>query len=73
MNNVDSGIVTEPLLDKNIGLNYAQTMTPEEKVNYLVQNLRLTVGNLKNLSKWTNSTCLDTKWTPFKKNDYDVE
>lgn len=72
MNNVDSGIVTEPLLDKNIGLNYHQTMTSEEKVNYLVQNLRLTVGNLKNLSKWTNSTCLDTKWTPFKKDDYDI-
>lgn len=73
MDNVDSGIVTKPLLDRDMGLNYAQTMTPEEKVNYLVQNLRLTVGNLKNLSNWTNSTCLDTKWTPFKKNDYDVE
>ena len=73
MGNIDSGIVTEPLLDRNIGLNYAQTMTPEEKVNYLVQNLRLTVGNLKNLSELTNSKCLDTKWTPFKKNDYDVE
>jgi hypothetical protein len=70
---MDSGIVIEPLLDRNIGLNYAQTMTPEEKVNYLVQNLRLTVGNLKDLSRWTNSPYLDTKWTPFKKNDYDVE
>lgn len=73
MNNDDRAIATTPMLDRKIGLNYSVAMNPEEKVNYLVQNLRLTINNLKNLAKWTNSTCLDTKWTPFKKNDYDIE
>lgn len=62
-----------PVLNKSVALNYSSTMDPEEKVNYLVQNLRLTINNLKGLAEWTHSTCLDTKWTPFKKNDYDIE
>ena len=66
-------IDTMSVLNKSIGLNYSKIMSSEEKVNYLVQNLRLTMNNLKNLAKWTNSTCLDTKWTPFKKNDYNIE
>lgn len=73
VNGEDRIIDTTPILDRDIGINYSETMTPEEKVNYLVQNLRVTVGNLKNLYNWTNSHCLDTKWTPFKKNDYNVE
>lgn len=64
---------TIPVLNRNIALNYSESMQPEEKVNYLVQNLRLTVGNFKNLSEWTGSKCLDTKWTQFKKNDYDIQ
>ena len=35
MDNIDSGIVTEPLLDRSIGLNYAQTMTPENLKAYM--------------------------------------
>lgn len=66
-------IDTIPVLDQSVALNYNSTMSSKEKVNYLTQNLRLTMNNLKNLAKWTNSTCLDTKWTPFKKNDYDIE
>ncbi len=73
MNNVDSGIVTEPLLDRNIGLNYAQTMTPEEKVNYLVQNLRLTIDSHKQLHDVTGAKTLDYKRYPFQKNEYDIE
>ena len=56
-----------PVLNKSVALNYSSTMAPEEKVNYLVQNLRLTINNLKGLAEWTHATCLDTKWTPFKK------
>ena len=66
-------IDTIPILDKCVALNYNSIMSPEEKINYLVQNLRLTINNLKDLAKWTSSTCLDTKWTPFKKNNYDIK
>ena len=62
-----------PILNRHIGLNYSCTMSSEEKVNYLVQNLRLTVHNFKNLANYTNSSCLDMKWTPFKKNNYDIK
>lgn len=73
MENKNIKIETIPILDKNIGLNYSEAMTSEEKVNYLAQNLRLTINNLRNLKKWTKSHSFDTKWTPFKKNEYDIE
>lgn len=73
MNNEERGVVAEPLLDRNIGLNYAQTMTPEEKVNYLVQNLRLTLDNHKQLHVVTGGKYLDYKWYPFQKNEYDIK
>ena len=65
---------TSPIIeDKSIGINYDETMTPEQKVNYLAQNLRLTINNFHHLAELTGSSALDTKWTPFKKDAYDIE
>ena len=64
---------TKPYFEKNLGLNYSETMNPEQKVNYLVQNTRLVLNSFIGFSSVTNSKCLDTKWTPFKKNKYDIE
>lgn len=61
-----------PLLEERSGVNYSKSMNPEEKVNYLVQNLRLTINNHKFLHDMTASNTLDYKSFPFLKNEYDI-
>lgn len=49
MKNID----TMPAFDRSVGLNYSNTMSSEEKINYLVQNLRLVLSNQKRLDIMT--------------------
>lgn len=72
MNNTDKIIDVIPMLDRSSALNYNGTMLPEEKINYLVQRLRLTIHNHKQLFDVTGSSPLDYKQYPFKKNSYDI-
>lgn len=66
-------INTIPILDRSVALNYDVTMSPEEKVNYLVQNLRLTIDSHKHLHDITASKSIDYRKYPFKKNEYDIK
>ena len=50
---------TEPYIDYSKALNYSKTMTSNEKVNYLVQNLRMVLGEQTLLKVATSSTTHD--------------
>lgn len=73
MSNQVRAINTIPILDRTIGLNYNETMNPEEKINHLVQNLRLTIDNHHQLHDVTGAKSLDYRKYPFQKNEYDIK
>lgn len=58
-------IDTMPALDRSAALNYSNTMSPEEKINYLVQNLRLVLSNQKRLDIMKGDSKLNYKQFPF--------
>lgn len=66
-------IDTMPALNRSVGLNYSNTMSPEEKINYLVQNLRLVLSNQKRLDIMTGDSKLDYKQFPFTQKSYDIQ
>ena len=67
---MDSVIIdTKPVIDKKIALSYDKSMTSEQKVNYLVQHLRLTINNHACLHNTTGSRALDYKKFPFQNLD----
>lgn len=73
MDNRNTIIDTIPVIDKKVALNYDKSMTPEQKINYLVQHLRVTINNHACLHDTTGARALDYKKFPFKNNKYDIE
>lgn len=65
-------IQTVPILNKEIAFNYSADMSPEQKINYLVQNLRYFLMTETSLRGLTGSECLDYRPFPFLKDTYDV-
>lgn len=64
---------TKLLINDNIALNYNRDMDTNQKINYLIQNLRYTINNQKNLSSITGATSLDYNLFPFRKKEYDIQ
>lgn len=61
-----------PFFNKKIGLNYSYAMSPDEKINYLVQNLRLVLNEQKRLDAMTGDRTLDYRQFPFTKEKYNI-
>lgn len=61
-----------PVLNKNAALNYSRDMNADKKINFLVQNLRYTINNQRNLNILTNPPKLDYTRFPFSKKEYDI-
>ena len=61
-----------PFLDKNTAINYDHTMTPEEKINYLVQNLRLVLEEQDKLKILTGHK-IEDRQKGLKKDTYNLE
>lgn len=61
-----------PVLNKNIALDYNREMDADKKINFLVQNLRYTINNQRNLNIITNPPKLDYTRFPFLKKEYDI-
>ncbi|MFR2787402.1 MAG: hypothetical protein ACLTBX_01255 [Clostridia bacterium] len=64
---------TEPYIDYSKALNYSKTMTSNEKVNYLVQNLRMVLGEQTLLKVATSSTTHDRLKAPLKQDRYSIK
>ena len=64
---------TEPYVDYNEALNYSKTMTSNEKANYLVQNLRMVLGEQTFLKVATSSTTHDRLKAPLKQDRYSIK
>ena len=64
---------TEPYIDYNESLNYSKTMTSNEKANYLVQNLRMVLGEQTFLKVATSSTTHDRLKAPLKQDRYSIK
>ena len=47
-------------------------MNADKKINFLVQNLRYTINNQRNLNILTNPPKLDYTRFPFSKKEYDI-
>ena len=66
-------IDTEPKIDYSKAINYSSSMKAEEKANYLVQNLRMVLGEQKWLKIITSESKHDELYAPFKQNSYKVQ
>ena len=64
---------TEPYIDYSKALNYSKTMTSNEKANYLVQNLRMVLGEQTLLKVATSSTTHDRLKAPLKQDRYSIK
>lgn len=64
---------TEPYIDYSKALNYSKTMTSNEKANYLVQNLRMVLGEQTLLKVATSSTTHDRLKAPLKQDGYSIK
>ena len=64
---------TKPVINNDVALNYNRGMDTNQKINYLIQNLRYTINNQKNLSSITGATNLDYNLFPFRKKEYDIQ
>lgn len=64
---------TEPEIDYSKAVNYSRTMSPTEKANYLVQNLRMVLGEQKLLNIATSPNTHDKLDSPLKQNSYRVQ
>ena len=62
----------EPYINYNEALNYSKTMTSDEKANYLVQNLRMVLGEQTLLKVATSSTTHDRLKATLKQDRYSV-
>lgn len=70
---LEKNIDNIPVLDESIALKYSYTMSPEEKINYLVQNLRLVLNNQDRLDIITGDPKLDYREFPFSKKKYNIQ
>ncbi len=66
-------IDTEPEINYSQALNYNKTMTAEEKANYLVQNLRMVLGEQLKLKIVTSSSPHDILKAPLKQENYRIK
>ena len=66
-------IDTNPEIDYSKALNYSKTMTADEKANYLVQNLRMVLGEQLWLKVVTSANTHDRLKAPLKQNRYRIQ
>ena len=66
-------IDTNPEIDYSKALNYSKTMTADEKANYLVQNLRMVLGEQLWLKVVTSASTHDRLKAPLKQNRYRIQ
>jgi len=64
---------TEPEINYSKAINYSETMNPIEKAHYLVQNLRMVLGEQKWLNIVTSPSTHDKLESPLKQNRYRIQ
>ena len=66
-------IDSKPKIDYSEAINYSSSMKTDEKANYLVQNLRMVLGEQRWLNIATSPNTHDNLRAPLKQNTYRVQ